>query len=80
MPSELIFEVSADGDSYTEAGRLRPGVDMRDLTVQIKDCEIPVQLAARYIRVRALNPGPIPDWHPGSGSPSFIFIDEIWVE
>ena len=80
MPSEVIFDVSVDGRTWTEAGRVNPGVDMKDLTVQIKDCEVPLALEARYVRVRALNPGPIPSWHPGSGNPSFIFIDEIIVE
>ena len=35
---------------------------------------------ARYVRVRARNFGRIPDWHPGRGSPAFIFVDEITVE
>jgi len=37
-------------------------------------------LKARYIRIRANNPGPCPDWHPGAGSPSWVFIDEVVIE
>lgn len=31
----------------------------------------------RYIRVRAKNYGTLPDWHPGKGTPAWLFIDEI---
>jgi hypothetical protein len=34
---------------------------------------------ARHIRVRARTFGPLPAWHPGAGSPAFIFCDEIAV-
>ena len=80
MPGEVIFEVSDDGKSFREAGRMRPEAAMQDYTVQTWDCVLPVSLQARYIRVKALNPGEIPAWHPGAGYESFIFIDEIWAE
>ena len=80
MPGEVIFEVSGDGKSFREVGRMRPEAAMQDYTVQTWDCVLPVSGQARYIRVKALNPGEIPAWHPGAGYESFIFIDEIWVE
>ncbi len=79
MPSRVIFEVSDDGIQYTEAATAAAPVKMEDMTVRIWNCECPVSLHARYVRVKALNPGPIPAWHPGAGNPSFIFIDEITV-
>jgi len=36
-------------------------------------------MQARYIRVIGHNPGPLPSWHPGAGSPSWLFADEIVV-
>jgi hypothetical protein len=39
---------------------------------------IPFQ--ARYLRIIAHNPGPLPAWHHAAGNPSFIFADEIIVE
>lgn len=36
--------------------------------------------AAHYVKAFAKNLGEIPAWHPGAGSPAFIFIDEITVE
>lgn len=40
----------------------------------------PLTAAARYVKAFAKNLGEIPAWHPGAGSPAFIFIDEITVE
>ena len=36
--------------------------------------------SARYIRIRAVNFGKIPAWHPGSGGDAWIFVDEIIVD
>jgi len=80
MPSKVIFDISDDGIAWSEACSASPEIATDDLNVQIWDCSFPVSVRARFVRLRALNPGPIPAWHPGSGSPSFIFIDEIRVE
>jgi hypothetical protein len=34
----------------------------------------------RYIKVIARNAGPCPEWHPGKGGISWIFLDEVLVE
>ncbi|HRO99539.1 MAG TPA: glycoside hydrolase family 92 protein, partial [Flavobacteriales bacterium] len=34
----------------------------------------------RYIKVIARNAGPCPEWHPGKGGKSWIFLDEVLVE
>ena len=31
------------------------------------------------IRIRLHNPGLLPNWHPGAGGETFIFIDEISI-
>jgi len=43
----------------------------------IVEFKIPVKESFRYIKVHAEPFGPLPDWHPGAGNPSFIFIDEL---
>ncbi len=35
---------------------------------------------ARYVKVKAHTFGNTPEWHPGSGRPASIQIDEIVVE
>jgi hypothetical protein len=29
------------------------------------------------LRLRFSNPGKLPDWHPGAGGETFIFVDEL---
>ncbi len=40
----------------------------------------PIGKRARYVKVMAKNAGPCPDWHPGKGGTSWIFLDEIGIE
>ena len=39
----------------------------------------PLHKHARYIRIMAKYPGPCPDWHPGAGGASWIFLDEVLI-
>lgn len=80
MPQEVVFSVSENGTDFTEAARIATSVGQEDMEVQIWDCEARVKCRARYVRVHASNIGTIPEWHPGAGSPGFIFVDEIQVE
>ncbi len=82
MPREVEFYLSSDGEDYTLLRRIENKVDPRDYEVRIQDFEVacPSGTQARYIKVRASQLGVIPEWHPGAGGRSFIFIDEIWAE
>ena len=80
MPKYVEFSISADGEHYTPLARVDNTMDERDYEVRIWDCEVPADAQARYVKVFAKNIGTIPDWHPGAGSPGFIFIDEIWIK
>jgi hypothetical protein len=37
-------------------------------------------LQSRFIKVKAINYGTLPEWHQGAGYKAFIFVDEIMVE
>ena len=43
-------------------------------------CFPSIHPTVRYLRVVVPNPGPLPDWHPAPGQPSYLFSDEIIVE
>ena len=43
-------------------------------------CEISKICALLLDEVRAKNFGILPDWHPGKGNPTWLFIDEIAFE
>jgi predicted alpha-1,2-mannosidase len=81
MPSELVVEVSEDGGTFVEAGRVGhdvpddvEGVFVRDLAVELDGRLV------RRLRFRAVNYGTIPDWHPGAGGEAFVFVDELLIE
>jgi hypothetical protein len=82
MPRRVEFEVSTDGKIFTPVvsvandtpdGQTNTGVVIKDFVGRA-----PAQ--ARYVRVRAVNYGKLPEWHPGSGGAAWIFVDEIFVE
>ena len=80
MPSRVEFELSIDGKSFEPAISVPNDVSERHEGVVTRDFvkSIPPK-KARYVRIRALNFGKIPSWHPGSGGDAWIFMDEIVV-
>ncbi len=80
MPAEVEYAVSTDGESWRIAGIVVNDIPERQDGGVVKDFTLDLgEVGARFIRVRAKNRGPCPDWHPGSGSRSWIFTDEIVI-
>jgi len=81
LPEEIRIEVSADGRNYeTVAGGKYPttGFD-QDITPVYMQFDIPETTAGK-IRITATSVKKCPEWHRGSGMPSWVFCDEIVVE
>jgi hypothetical protein len=36
-------------------------------------------IKARFIKMRASQFGVLPEWHPGAGGETFIFVDELQI-
>ena len=81
MPSRVEVEFSTDGKAFGRAVSIANDVSDREGGTVMKDFvkTIPPQ-NARYIRIRAINFGKIPSWHPGSGGDAWIFVDEILIK
>ncbi|HYV10531.1 MAG TPA: GH92 family glycosyl hydrolase [Pyrinomonadaceae bacterium] len=81
MPARAEFELSIDGKSFEPAITIANDVSVRQEGVVTKDFvkSIPPK-KARYVRIRAVNFGKIPAWHPGSGGDAWIFMDEIVIQ
>ena len=84
MPRRVEFEISVDGKTFTPVLTLQnevpDGSNLPADGVVAKDFKGTIQPhAARYVRIRAVNFGKIPAWHPGRGGDAWIFADEIWV-
>jgi hypothetical protein len=81
MPRRVEFELSIDGKTFEPAFSVGNEVSEKQEGVVIKDFVKSISPRnARYIRIRAVNFGKIPAWHPGSGGDAWIFVDEIVVE
>jgi hypothetical protein len=81
LPSRFDVELSLDGKTFDRAFSIANDVSEKREGVVTKDFvkSIPPK-RARYVRIRAVNFGKIPAWHPGSGGDAWIFVDEIIVE
>jgi predicted alpha-1,2-mannosidase len=86
MPRSVSFELSLDGQNFVPVlsipndvpdgsnPELNVGTLAKDFVKNITRQE------ARYVRIRAVNFGEIPAWHPGHGGQAWIFVDEIIIE
>ena len=79
FPQYIEFAVSNDGTIWETVGRTqvmlepRPEPAVQNVAVEIQPRQ------ARYVRVRAVNLGECPAWHPGAGGKAWLFADEIVV-
>ncbi len=81
MPTEVIFEISADGVQYQQVGKVVNNLPATETQSTIKDFRATFNTtAARYVRVTAKVLQGAPRGHPGEGKPVWIFADEIMVE
>ncbi len=81
MPTRIEFEVSNDDVNFTKVADIKTDVAPEDMEHIIKDYYQNIApVKARYVRVKAINLGKIPAWHPGAGFDAFIFVDEIFID
>lgn len=80
MPEEVMFYISNDGKNFTEYGSEKDPVDPKADGPQLHDFTSLKNAKARYIKIVAKNRGTCPEWHPGKGSPCWIFADEISID
>lgn len=81
FPSYVKLYLSNDGKVFKEIARIKNDTPKSKWDPIIKDfsAEFKPQ-RTRYIKMVADYPGDLPLWHPGAGSPSFIFTDEVFWE
>ncbi len=80
MPEFVEVSVSLDGESYISSGQIKNDIPQDQEGVVIREFVFhPPDESIRYIHVFAKNTGKCPEWHLGSGSPAWIFVDEIVI-
>jgi len=91
FPTIVEFSISDDGVNYTSIGSientmnsttLKNQMDIENENQQIKNFEIKLQqkTKGKLLKVKAVNYGTLPEWHPGAGGKAYIFIDEVEVK
>lgn len=81
LPSEVEFMVADDMNGpFRSVGKFINSVPMNHREATFKNFSRSYKdMEARYVRITAKNPGPCPDWHPGAGEPSWVFVDEVVI-
>ncbi|HMK04675.1 MAG TPA: GH92 family glycosyl hydrolase [Ferruginibacter sp.] len=81
VPRQLIVEVSTDGKQFNQVFSGENFLPIEDKKVQVKNVNASFNpVAARWVRVRAMQYGKLPAWHEGAGGDTHIFVDEIKVK
>jgi predicted alpha-1,2-mannosidase len=80
FPTSMIIETSTDSVHYEPYGVFKNPHPDDDYTPMVEDFMIKKDTNARFIKVKAINYGNLPEWHLGAGYPAYIFIDEIIIK
>jgi predicted alpha-1,2-mannosidase len=83
MPTKVDYFISDDNVNFTLFDTQNNTIDPKDynsITIGFKSIKKPAK--ARYVKVKAINFGKLPEWHQGFpfNGEAFIFVDEITVE
>lgn len=77
LPKEVTLEISKDGINYTPLKvEGESSLNGKISTISFKN----LQTSCRYLKVKALNYGIIPEGAQGGGHGSWLFIDEIIIK
>lgn len=81
-PADMTVYVSEDGKEYTEVAHSDYTIEglMDDNNGCAEYTLTFPETTAAYLKVTAGCLEALPDWHPGKGSPGFLFVDEVVVQ
>jgi hypothetical protein len=78
----IIIEGSNDGKQFKKLNEAKfPSLKETEVVRENKSfsCSIPAGAAYKYYRFTLLNLKKLPTWHPGKGTPAWIFVDELFL-
>ena len=90
-PKWIKVYVSDNGKDWKLMNQMHYDMDPRETGMRLRHYNVELgilditnqiyvdQPTTRYLRVVVPNPGPLPEWHPAPGQPSYLFTDEIVV-
>lgn len=78
----IMIEGSNDGKQFKKLNEAKfPSLKETEVVRENKSfsCSIPTGAAYKYYRFTLLNLKKLPTWHPGKGTPAWIFVDELFL-
>jgi predicted alpha-1,2-mannosidase len=82
FPKRVEYFISSDGINFIPLGTIENGVAAEDDSPQLRTFfqnNLSQSDAVRFVKVKAVNYGKLPEWHTGKNGDAFIFIDEIEI-
>ncbi len=81
LPSLVEYSLSPDGKKFHSINEVLNTVSPKETNAFIEPFTFQFNqgTTARYVKVKAKNPGKCPPWHEGAGEDCWIFADEIVV-
>jgi len=80
MPKQILVYTSVDGYNYYKRAKLSPQISVKQEGQFFKEFVMSFpEVEAKYIKIKAVNYGVCPDWHPAAGSKSWLFVDEVRI-
>lgn len=78
-PRHIAVLTSADGNTFTTQSEVTLPA-LTDNVTKIEQNKLTFEpVEARYVRLHIDSESSMPQWHPGAGRQSFVFIDEVEV-
>jgi predicted alpha-1,2-mannosidase len=79
-PRSVSYTFSLDGQTWSNACGTMNNISIDSLGSQKQTISTYTKpTKARYVKIRAAQHGTLPEWHPGAGGETFIFVDELEV-
>jgi hypothetical protein len=81
VPKQVIVQVSNDGVNFTTVFDNNNFIPIDDLNAQTKIVTANfTAIETRYVRLKAIQYGKLPNWHESPGGDTHIFIDEVEIK
>lgn len=82
LPEEVQVTIKPKGFLRKKIRYITSTTTQKETLSILEDFAIKAEkpILTKWIRINLKNPGKCPDWHPGAGSPTWLFIDEIEIQ
>ncbi|HMK39604.1 MAG TPA: alpha-L-fucosidase [Bacteroidota bacterium] len=81
FPARVEIALAGDDSVFRPAHGIETGTPVEDAEIRRGEFSVTFEPSlARYLRIRAVNTGVCPPWHPSAGAKAWLLIDETVIE